>query len=173
MIRFSRTAQLSALALFVTLGACTTKQEAAVAPPPPPPPAQAAPAPAPVTSSIIPGSAEDFRVNVGDTVHFAYNEYSVQSADQATLQKQAAWLARYPQVRVTVAGYTDGIGTAQYNQGLSERRAKIVYDYLTAHGIAASRLDGPIGHGKNDPIDTNDTEAGRARNRRTELQVEQ
>ncbi|WP_243039830.1 OmpA family protein [Dyella sedimenti] len=91
----------------------------------------------------------------------------------AILDQAVDTLQRYPQVRVTVAGYTDGIGTAQYNQGLSERRAKIVYDYLTAHGIAASRLDGPIGHGKNDPIDTNDTEAGRARNRRTELQVEQ
>ncbi|MGN6234797.1 OmpA family protein, partial [Dyella sp.] len=60
-----------------------------------------------------------------------------------------------------------------YNQSLSERRAQIVYDYLTAHGIDASRLEGPIGHGENDPVDTNDTDAGRARNRRTELQVQQ
>ena len=82
-------------------------------------------------------------------------------------------LQRYPQVRVTVAGYTDSKGTDAYNQSLSERRAQIVYDYLTAHGIDASRLDGPIGHGENDPVDTNDTDAGRARNRRTELQVQQ
>ena len=82
-------------------------------------------------------------------------------------------LQRYPQVHVTVAGYTDSKGTDEYNQGLSERRAKIVYDYLTAHGIAASRLEGPIGHGKNDPIGDNATDAGRAQNRRTELQVQQ
>ena len=44
---------------------------------------------------------------------------------------------------------------------------------LTSHGIDASRLEGPIGHGENDPVDTNDTDAGRARNRRTELQVQQ
>ncbi len=48
-----------------------------------------------------------------------------------------------------------------------------MYDYLTSHGIDASRLEGPIGHGEQNPIDTNDTAAGRARNRRTELQVQQ
>ena len=91
----------------------------------------------------------------------------------AVLDQAVDTLQRYPQVHVTVAGYTDSVGTAQYNQGLSERRAKIVYDYLTAHGVDPSRLEGPIGHGLNDPIDTNKTAAGRARNRRTELQVQQ
>jgi len=91
----------------------------------------------------------------------------------ATLDQAVDTLQRYPQVHVTVAGYTDSKGTEQYNQALSERRAKIVYDYLTSHGIDASRLEGPIGHGENDPIDTNATDAGRARNRRTELQVQQ
>jgi OOP family OmpA-OmpF porin len=76
-------------------------------------------------------------------------------------------------VHVTVAGYTDGVGTAEYNQKLSERRAQIVYTYLTSHGIDASRLEGPIGHGMNDPIGDNSTDAGRAQNRRTELQVQQ
>ena len=91
----------------------------------------------------------------------------------AILDQAVDTLQRYPQVHVTVAGYTDSVGTDTYNQALSERRAKIVYDYLTAHGIDASRLEGPIGHGEADPIDTNDTNEGRARNRRTELQVQQ
>ena len=91
----------------------------------------------------------------------------------AILDQAVDTLQRYPQVHVTVAGYTDGVGKAAYNQSLSERRAKIVYDYLTAHGIAASRLEGPIGHGMNDPIGDNKTDAGRAQNRRTELQVQQ
>jgi len=91
----------------------------------------------------------------------------------AVLDQAVDTLQRYPQVKVMVAGYTDSVGTDQYNQGLSERRAKIVYDYLLAHGVDASRLEGPVGHGENDPIDTNDTDAGRARNRRTELQVQQ
>jgi OOP family OmpA-OmpF porin len=96
------------------------------------------------------------------------------SADSISVLDQAVdTLQRYPQVHVTVAGYTDSKGTDAYNQSLSERRAKIVYDYLTAHGIDASRLEGPIGHGENDPIGDNATDSGRAQNRRTELQVQQ
>lgn len=96
------------------------------------------------------------------------------TADSISVLNQAVdTLQRYPQVHVTVAGYTDSKGTEAYNQKLSERRAKIVYDYLTSHGIDASRLEGPIGHGENDPIGDNSTDAGRAQNRRTELQVQQ
>jgi OOP family OmpA-OmpF porin len=96
------------------------------------------------------------------------------SSDSIAILNQAVdTLQRYPQVHVTVAGYTDSIGTDAYNQKLSERRASIVYNYLTSHGIAASRLEGPIGHGESDPIGDNATDAGRAQNRRTELQVQQ
>lgn len=96
------------------------------------------------------------------------------SADSIAILDQAVdTLQRYPQVKVNVAGYTDAVGTDAYNQSLSERRAKIVYDYLTSHGIDASRLQGPIGNGESNPIDSNDTNEGRARNRRTELQVQQ
>jgi OOP family OmpA-OmpF porin len=96
------------------------------------------------------------------------------STDSIAILDQAIdTLQRYPQVKVTVAGYTDSVGKDAYNQSLSERRAQIVFDYLTGHGVDASRLQGPIGHGKNDPIDSNDTDSGRARNRRTELQVQQ
>ncbi len=95
------------------------------------------------------------------------------SDSMAILQQAVDTLKRYPQVKVTVAGYTDSIGSDTYNQGLSERRAQIVYNYLTSHGIDASRLEGPIGHGENDPVASNDTKEGRARNRRTELQVDQ
>jgi OOP family OmpA-OmpF porin len=91
----------------------------------------------------------------------------------SVLDQAVDTLQRYPQVHVTVAGYTDSKGADAYNQSLSERRAQIVYSYLTSHGIDASRLEGPIGHGKNDPIGDNATDAGRAQNRRTELQVKQ
>ncbi|MEO7065682.1 MAG: OmpA family protein [Rhodanobacter sp.] len=96
------------------------------------------------------------------------------SADSIAVLAQAVdTLQRYPQVHVTVAGYTDSKGTDVYNQSLSERRASIVYNYLTSHGIDASRLEGPIGHGETNPIGDNATDAGRAQNRRTELQVQQ
>jgi OOP family OmpA-OmpF porin len=96
------------------------------------------------------------------------------SADSIGVLNQAIdTLQRYPQVHVTVAGFTDSKGTDEYNQSLSERRAQIVYDYLTSHGIDASRLEGPIGHGETNPIGDNATDSGRAQNRRTELQVQQ
>ena len=74
--------------------------------------------------------------------------------------------------------HTDSVGTEQYNQGLSERRATAVYDYLTSNGIDASRLQGPTGYGESRPIapntnpDGTDNPEGRARNRRTELNVQ-
>lgn len=96
------------------------------------------------------------------------------TADSMAILNQAVdTLQRYPQVKVTVAGYTDSVGTDAYNQSLSERRAKIVYDFLTGHGIDAARLEGPTGDGESNPIGSNDTNEGRAQNRRTELQVQQ
>ena len=68
---------------------------------------------------------------------------SVQILDEAV-----DTLKRYPNVRVEVDGHTDSMGTDAYNQKLSERRAKGVYDYLIAHGVDASRLDGPKGFGE-------------------------
>jgi OOP family OmpA-OmpF porin len=90
----------------------------------------------------------------------------------AILDQAVDVLKRYPNVVVDVVGHTDSVGTDQYNQGLSERRASIVYDYLTSHGIDRSRLQGPHGFGESKPIDTNKTKEGRARNRRTELNVQ-
>jgi OOP family OmpA-OmpF porin len=81
-------------------------------------------------------------------------------------------LKRYPNVKVEVAGHTDSMGTDAYNQKLSERRASVVYNYLTSQGIDASRLIGPTGYGESQPIDTNDNKDGRQRNRRTELAVQ-
>jgi len=82
-------------------------------------------------------------------------------------------LKRYPNVRVEVDGHTDSKGTDAYNQKLSERRAHGVYDYLSSHGVPASQISGERGFGESQPIDTNDTAAGRQRNRRVELKVQQ
>jgi len=104
--------------------------------------------------------------NIGPTL----KEPSAESI--AILDQAVDTLKRYPNVKVEVDGHTDSVGTDAYNQKLSERRAKIVYDYLTGHGIDASRLDGPKGFGEAKPLDTNKTAEGRQRNRRTELTVE-
>ena len=70
-----------------------------------------------------------------------------------------------------MAGHTDSIGSADYNKGLSERRAKVVYEYLTSHGISADRMTW-AGYGESQPMADNETDAGRAQNRRTELIVQ-
>ncbi|HEY0180772.1 MAG TPA: OmpA family protein [Dokdonella sp.] len=95
------------------------------------------------------------------------------TADSIAILDQAIdALKRYPEIKVELDGHTDSVGSDAYNQKLSERRAQIVYDYLTAHGIDASRITAVKGFGESQPIDTNKTKEGRARNRRTELKVE-
>jgi peptidoglycan-associated lipoprotein len=164
MTTFSRSLKFACLSAALILGACTHKQEAATtAPPPAPPPA--APAPAPVTSRVIPGSAEDFRVNVGDTVHFEFDQYNVQEADKAILGRQAAWLAKYPAVRVTIEGHCDERGTREYNLALGARRANAVKEYLVSQGVSTARVE-TVSYGKERPICTQSDEACWAQNRR-------
>jgi peptidoglycan-associated lipoprotein len=148
----------------LVLGACTHKQEAVnTAPPPaPPPPPVAA---APVTSSVLPGSAEDFRVNVGDTVHFEFDQYNVPESDKTVLGRQAAWLAKYPAVRVTVEGHADERGTREYNLALGARRANAVKEYLVSQGVSTARVE-TVSYGKERPICTESNEACWAQNRR-------
>ncbi len=151
---------------------------------PAPAPAQAAPAPAeapppareeptPPKSVSIDLRGVEFKFDHPRVGEKLVPSLKAPTADSVQILDEAVdTLKRYPDIRVEVDGYTDSVGSAPYNQKLSERRAKGVYDYLMAHGIDASRMDGPKGFGKDDPIDTNDTAAGRQRNRRTELKVE-
>jgi len=164
MTSFSHSRKFACLSAALVLGACTHKQEAVNTAPPP----AAAPAPmppAPVTSSILPGSAEDFRVNVGDTVHFGYNEYSIQDTDKAVLGRQAAWLAKYPAVRISVEGHCDERGTREYNLALGARRANAVKEYLVSQGVSTGRLE-TISYGKERPVCTDSNEGCWAQNRR-------
>ena len=119
----------------------------------------------PSTSSIVPGSAEDLRVNVGDTVHFAFDEYNIEDNDKTTLQRQATWLQKYPSVRVTIEGDCDERGTREYNLALGARRANSVKEFLVSLGVAASRIE-TISYGKEHPICTASTEDCWAQNRR-------
>ncbi|RXR05406.1 OmpA family protein [Pseudoxanthomonas composti] len=105
-------------------------------------------------------------------VNFDFDKATLRPDAVSILSEATEILKRYPELKVEVAGHTDSVGTDAYNQKLSERRAKTVYDYLTSNGVDASRLVGPIGYGESRPIDTNDTAEGRARNRRTELNVQ-
>jgi peptidoglycan-associated lipoprotein len=162
MMRISTGLKLAAVSATLLLAACTTKKAAETTPPPA---TSAYDQSSAQTSSIVPGSAEDLRVNVGDTVHFDYDRYDVLEADKATLQRQAAWLARYPSVRVTVEGHCDERGTREYNLALGARRANAVKEYLVSLGASASRVD-TISYGKERPLCTESSEDCYAQNRR-------
>src|SRR5512146_336871 len=138
---------------------------AAPPPPPPPPPARPEPAPTPVTIDLRGVEFKFDHPRVGEKLEPSLKAPTADSV--AILDEAIDTLKRNPNIRVEVDGHTDSVGTDAYNQKLSERRAKGVYDYLIAHGIDASRLDGPKGFGESQPIDTNDTAEGRQRNRRT------
>lgn len=111
-------------------------------------------------------------------VNFDFDRDTLRSDSVAVLDETVEILRRHPDLRVEVAGHTDSKGSEAYNQALSERRARAVYDYLIEQGIDASRLSGPNGYGETQPIapntheDGSDNPEGRARNRRTDLNIE-
>jgi len=73
-------------------------------------------------------------------------------------------------MKIELAGHTDSIGSEQYNQGLSERRAKSAYNYFVSKGIAADRMT-TVGYGELRPVASNATDEGRAKNRRVEITI--
>lgn len=158
------------LGLTIALGEPMSRASAPSAPPVAPPPAPVEPPPAPPEEVVIDLQGVMFEFDrprpgqetSADTAGMLPG--SIEILDQAV-----EVLNRYPNVRVEVGGHTDAIGSDAYNQTLSERRARVVFDYLTSRGITADRLAGPVGYGEGRPIDTNDTSEGRQRNRRTEL----
>jgi outer membrane protein OmpA-like peptidoglycan-associated protein len=103
-------------------------------------------------------------------IFYAFNSFEVQPESQTELNKIIEFLDVNPNVKIEISGHTDNIGNIQYNQGLSEKRAKSVVDYLAGKGINNSRLSYK-GYGSSLPIGTNDTEEGRSINRRTELKI--
>jgi peptidoglycan-associated lipoprotein len=111
-----------------------------------------------------PGTEEDLVANVGDRVFYELNKSTLSDAAQATLSKQAAWLAKYPNVTVQVAGNCDDRGTEEYNLALGNRRAKAAKDFLVAKGVSASRIT-TISYGKDRPTALGDNEEAWAQNR--------
>lgn len=104
-------------------------------------------------------------------VTFETNSASLNSNFFEVLDSVALVLTEYKSTLVTVAGYTDSTGPADYNQKLSERRASTVALYLHSRGVAQERL-AAIGHGENRPVAGNNTAEGRARNRRVEITLD-
>jgi peptidoglycan-associated lipoprotein len=117
------------------------------------------------TATVQPGSREDFQQNVGDRVFFDFDKSDVKPEGRTTLQRQAEWLKKYPNVTVTVEGHCDERGTREYNLALGERRATAVKKMLVALGIPANRVS-TISYGKERPAVVGSNEAAWAQNRR-------
>ena len=162
MTTFSKGLKFAALATALALAACTSKPQATSETPPPTAMTNNG---AVSQSNVVPGSAEDLRVNVGDTVHFEYDKYSILDNDRSLLQRQAAWLAKFPSVRVTIEGHCDERGTREYNLALGARRANAVKEYLVSLGVSANRVD-TISYGKERPMCSESSEECYAQNRR-------
>lgn len=113
----------------------------------------------------VPGSYEDFKVNVADRVFFAYDSSVLTSEGKSILDRQAEWLAKYPNAATVIEGHADIRGTREYNIALCERRAKSVKDYLTSKGVNAARIH-TVSYGKERPEFQGDTEEVHAKNRR-------
>lgn len=174
MSTLSRRAGLAAMIILSTasLVACATKPKPAPvveAPPPPPPPAPPPPEappppPPPPPTGPAPGSTQDFVINAGDLVYFDYNQYAVRDDARPILEKQAAWLLRYPAVHVRIEGNCDERGTREYNFALGSRRANAVRDFLVGKGLSTARIE-TISYGKEKPVDTGTGEEAWAHNR--------
>ena len=169
---------LAALSAVLLLAACQSDEEmpapmmtAAPAPAPAPAPMaaarppQAPPMAAPAPAGVIAGSQRDFIENVGDRVLFGYDRSDLEDGGRSTLQKQAAWLQRFPTVVLTIEGHADERGTREYNLALGARRAQAVRDYLVSLGVTGARIE-TISYGKERPICVQSDEACWTQNRR-------
>ncbi|SON57141.1 Minor outer membrane protein Omp16 [Hartmannibacter diazotrophicus] len=115
--------------------------------------------------TAVPGSAQDFVVNVGDRVFFDTDSSEVNTEGRGVLDRQAQWLGRYPQYTVTLEGHADERGTREYNLALGARRAKAANDYLVSRGVNPSRLR-TVSYGKERPVALCDDASCWAQNRR-------
>lgn len=110
-----------------------------------------------------------FAQEVPTTINFAFNSAALDSQSRAVLRQQAQWILQFPEVRFSVYGHTDLVGSDAYNHSLGRRRAQAAVNYLVSQGIARSRLDALVSLGETQPlVATQDREL---RNRRTVTEV--
>ena len=114
-------------------------------------------------------SARGLIVNMSDVL-FDFNQYTLKPGAREKLAKVSGILLSYPNLQMQIEGYTDNIGSDEYNQKLSEERADSVRDYLVSQGVAQVNISA-AGYGKADPVADNSTSSGRAENRRVQLVV--
>jgi peptidoglycan-associated lipoprotein len=116
---------------------------------------------------VVPGTARDFSVNVGDIVYFSTDSSDLTPEAQQTLTSQVRWLQQYPQHTVTIEGHADERGTREYNIALGARRATTVRNFLVQRGLQAARIR-TISYGKERPVAVCDDISCWSQNRRAQ-----
>jgi peptidoglycan-associated lipoprotein len=119
---------------------------------------------------VLPGTVQDFVVNVGDRVYFDTDQFIVRTDGQPVLDAQAAWLNRYPAVQVRIEGNADERGAREYNFALGARRASAVRTYLIQRGVSAGRIT-TVSYGKERPIDAGSGETAWRHNRNAHTDI--
>ena len=143
--------------------------------PAPKPKPEPKPKPAPEPVKEVPQEIKQSMMKLSNTL-FAFDKFNLSDEAVVELNKVVKWLVDNPDIKVEIEGHTDNKGSAEYNQKLSEERAKSVYDYFVSHGVKASRLSYK-GYGLTRPIapnsnpDGSDNPSGRQQNRRAELKI--
>lgn len=115
-------------------------------------------------------NGEALKVTFDSGILFATNSSTLSDASKSALRNFATSLKQNPDTDIKIIGYTDNTGKVDYNQLLSEKRAKSVYDYLMMQGVSSDRMTYE-GRGVHDPVASNDTPEGRALNRRVEIVI--
>lgn len=181
MIRTSTTVRFALMATAaISLAACQSKPKPGPAINTTPPAArnstpqtQLPPDRGPVTqqpAGALPGSSQDFVVNVGDRIYFDTDSHDVRAEAEPLLEAQATWLRRYTAVQVRIEGNADERGTREYNLALGARRANAVRDFLVSHGVTSERI-ATISFGKEQPIDAGSGDESWQKNRNARTAV--
>jgi len=123
-----------------------------------------------VEGATIERVGEGIQVTFASGMLFDFDSDYVKTDARTNLRALARSLAQYPDSDVLIIGHTDIIGSASYNQGLSERRANAAASYLRSEGVSGTRI-GTHGLGQTEPVASNETEAGRQANRRVEIAI--
>lgn len=115
-------------------------------------------------------SEDELKVTVRNEVLFDFNSAGLRSGSRESLREMAGVFEKYAGTRISIQGHTDSVGSATYNERLSERRAGSVERYLEDIGVSSSRVEA-IGYGESQPRASNSSASGRQRNRRVEIHI--
>jgi len=123
-----------------------------------------------IPGAVVERVGEGIQVTFASGLLFDFDSDDVRAEAASNLRNLAASLDKYPGSELLIVGHTDNVGTDSYNLGLSERRADAAATYLAAQGVSRSRI-ASRGLGETEPVEPNDSEAGRSKNRRVEVAI--